>query len=153
MTYQETLHSALHSLTGLAKLASQINPMSPAASGGFNVGGQNYQIDRGPQQQLSSNPADFNFGPKPTPAIAAAPPAPKAAPPAPQAAPPAPQAAPPALTGVDGKPLVFEPDDNAVSVPPSQFNMFKGTGTTQGATAGVPSAPSPVPSTTVKNQP
>ena len=139
MTYQETLNSALHSLTGLAKLASQINPMSPAASGGFNVGGQNYQIDRGPQQQLSSNPADFNFGPKPTPAIAAAP--------------PAPQAAPPALTGVDGKPLVFEPSDNAVSVPHSMFNMFKGTGTTQGATAGVPSAPSPVPATTAKNQP
>lgn len=125
----------------LVKLsANQINPMSPAASGGFNVGGQSYQLDRGPQQQLSSNPADFNFGPKPN--IAAAPPAPKAAPPAPQAAPP--------LTGADGKPMVFEPSDSAVSVSPSMFNMFKGTGPTQGAAAGVPSAPSPAPATTVK---
>jgi hypothetical protein len=40
---------------------NQINPMSPAASGGFDVGGTNYQLDKGPQQELGS-PAQMMAG-------------------------------------------------------------------------------------------
>lgn len=45
----------------LLKSAEQINPMSPAASGGFDVGGTNYKLDKGPQQQLGS-PAQMMAG-------------------------------------------------------------------------------------------
>lgn len=45
----------------LLKSADQINPMSPAASGGFEVGGSNYKLDKGPQQQLGS-PAQMMTG-------------------------------------------------------------------------------------------
>jgi hypothetical protein len=38
----------------LLKAAAQINPMSPAASGGFDIGGQNFKLDKGPQPELGT---------------------------------------------------------------------------------------------------
>jgi hypothetical protein len=46
----------------LLKSAEQINPMSPAASGGFDVGGTNYKLDKGPQEELGPLPPTFGGG-------------------------------------------------------------------------------------------
>ena len=118
----------------LSKIAAgQLNPNDPARSAPFQVGRQSFTLDQGPQQQLSNNPADFNFSSMNGPGGVAAANKPPAA--------PATGSQP--LLGANGKPMVFEPSDNAVAVPPSMFNMFKGTGPTPGATAGVPSSPAP----------
>lgn len=38
----------------LLKSSAQVNPMSPAVSGGFELGGQNLKLDKGPEAQLGT---------------------------------------------------------------------------------------------------
>jgi hypothetical protein len=38
----------------LLKASAQVNPMSPAVSGGFELGGQNLKLDKGPESQLGT---------------------------------------------------------------------------------------------------